>query len=278
MSKKYEFVGPAKEIVIPPMYMDRLHFGDNGRYSYVRRIRALCSFGNIKKGTIGGWIESENNLSHEGLSWVEGNAIVCSDAFVNENATVRDSALVLDNARIYGNAVISDRAIIHGNAMIYGQANICGEAEVCGNARVLDNAKIGNSTYSIPFQIVSGNAQIYGDAIIINAEVICGNAKVQHGDLRGFFEHRLFSFPDSEFRCFTYTISNRKWNFCQISIQSKHKLEYRANHACFSMTTEEASRFIGKKNAATFKLHEKELQAIDDWMKVTPPLRDENKM
>ncbi|HCM2254691.1 TPA: hypothetical protein N3C93_004484, partial [Salmonella enterica subsp. enterica serovar Agbeni] len=30
------------------------------------RIRALVSFGCVEKGDMGGWIEKEDNLSHEG--------------------------------------------------------------------------------------------------------------------------------------------------------------------------------------------------------------------
>ncbi len=34
------------------------------------RIRALESFADVKKGALGGYVESERNLSHEGNCWV----------------------------------------------------------------------------------------------------------------------------------------------------------------------------------------------------------------
>jgi hypothetical protein len=40
----------------------------------LRRIRALKDFGTIKKGTLGGYIESNNNLSHSGTAWVHDTA------------------------------------------------------------------------------------------------------------------------------------------------------------------------------------------------------------
>jgi hypothetical protein len=263
--KKYEFVGAAKEIVVPPAEMTSLHPGDANRYSYVRRIRALRDFGNVKKGEIGGWIESENNLSHEGLSWVGGNAIVCSEAFVYEDALVQGCALVIDNARVYGSSCVRDESVIHGHAMIYGQSKIRGGAEICGNARVLDNARIGNDIYPVPFQIVCGDAQVFGDAVIINPEVLCDDARIHHGGFKGYFEHMVFSFSDSVFRYFTYTPENRKWNFSRFTAQTKHKLKYRALPCCFSMSTEDACRFVGKKNAAVFKLLEKEEQVQAYW-------------
>ena len=36
----------------------------------LHRIHALKSFGNVKKGDLGGWVESEENLSQEGECWI----------------------------------------------------------------------------------------------------------------------------------------------------------------------------------------------------------------
>lgn len=38
------------------------------------RIKALISFGNVKEGELGGYVEKEDNLSHSGNAWVYGNA------------------------------------------------------------------------------------------------------------------------------------------------------------------------------------------------------------
>lgn len=42
----------------------------------LRRIRALRDFGDVKAGDLGGFVESEKNLSHGGCCWVFGNARV----------------------------------------------------------------------------------------------------------------------------------------------------------------------------------------------------------
>ena len=44
------------------------------------RIKALISFGNVKKGEFGGYVEKEENLNHSGNAWVYGNARVYGDA------------------------------------------------------------------------------------------------------------------------------------------------------------------------------------------------------
>lgn len=64
--KKYEFTGEIKRI---------------GEIE-LHRIRALRGFRNVKSGDLGGWIEKEENLSHEGDCWVYGNAWVYGGAQV----------------------------------------------------------------------------------------------------------------------------------------------------------------------------------------------------
>ncbi|MCB2935823.1 polymer-forming cytoskeletal protein [Streptococcus suis] len=54
------------------------------------RIRALISFGSVEVGDLGGYIEKEDNLSHDGNAWVSGNAKVWGDAEVSGNAKVSE--------------------------------------------------------------------------------------------------------------------------------------------------------------------------------------------
>ena len=50
------------------------------------RIKALISFGNVEAGELGGYVEKEENLSHDGNAWVYGDARVCGDAWVYGDA------------------------------------------------------------------------------------------------------------------------------------------------------------------------------------------------
>ena len=63
------------------------------------RIKALREFGNVEKGDLGGYIESENNLSHYGNAWVYDNARVCGNALFCGNAMVNseDDYIVFKN-------------------------------------------------------------------------------------------------------------------------------------------------------------------------------------
>ena len=68
--KKYELTGEVK-----------VKFGVT-----FKRIRALIDFGNVKKGELGGFIEKEENLSHENNAWVYDDAWVSGNAEVSGNA------------------------------------------------------------------------------------------------------------------------------------------------------------------------------------------------
>lgn len=60
------------------------------------RIQALKDFSNVKVGDIGGYVESEDNLSHEGDCWIYDNARISSRARVSGNARA------YGNSQVYG--------------------------------------------------------------------------------------------------------------------------------------------------------------------------------
>ncbi len=152
------------------------------------RVRALRDFSDVKKGDIGGYVQSEDNLSHDGGAWVCDNATVCGNAWVYDNATV------CGNARVYGGAWVCDDACVCGNAWVYdnawvsGDARVCGNARVCGDARVFDKAK------------VCGNARVCGNAEVTNNAEVCNIA-----------DYIVFKNWWSSGRYFTWTRSNNLW-------------------------------------------------------------------
>jgi hypothetical protein len=66
MKKKYELTSESIEHAGVTLY----------------RIKALRDFGRVKKGDLGGYVEKEANLSHEGDCWVGGIAKVYNEACV----------------------------------------------------------------------------------------------------------------------------------------------------------------------------------------------------
>ena len=142
-----------------------------GRKLY--RIEALKDFGVIKAGELGGYIESENNLSFDGEAWV------CENAEVFDDARICNDALINGNARIYGNAIVSNKAAVGGNALIYGNALICDEACVYDKAYVYGNVLVCNNAIIRGNAVVSGNARIEGNALICENARVYGNVMIR---------------------------------------------------------------------------------------------------
>ena len=90
----------------------------------LHRIKALIDFGNVKAGDLGGYIESEDNLSHDGNCWVYDDAKVYGNAVVGDNAMVYDNACVYSNAKVFGKAKVFDNAMIYNNALVFDNACI----------------------------------------------------------------------------------------------------------------------------------------------------------
>jgi len=156
------------------------------------RIRALIDFNDVKAGDIGGFVESENNLSQNfDGAWIYGNAMVNSNARVYGKAVARDDALVFGNAQvfedaqIYGCARVCGEALICGNAQVYDNARVSGKALVCGKALIYGNADVSALVQVFGNARVFEDAKIYGDARIGGNSLVSGNAHVYGGHVYG---------------------------------------------------------------------------------------------
>ena len=58
----------------------------------LHRIKAVRSFGNVKEGDLGGFVEKEDNISENFEAWVSGNAKVWGNAEVSGDAKVSGNA------------------------------------------------------------------------------------------------------------------------------------------------------------------------------------------
>ncbi len=78
----------------------------------IYRIKALKEFGLVKAGDTGGWVESDDCVSHEGNCWIGPKVIV------TENARVIDDAIVTGNLRIRGETLISGETMVSGSGYL----------------------------------------------------------------------------------------------------------------------------------------------------------------
>lgn len=131
MSRKYRLCWPT-EVTLP-----------TGERKWLYRIKALKNipeFG-VKKGDLGGYISGGKVLSHEGICWIGGTAIV--EERVQGDFAPRLSVRTKGKNMVSGNALITDQAYVVGSFIE--------DAQISGNAR-------------IRLSCIEGSAQVYGDA------------------------------------------------------------------------------------------------------------------
>jgi len=126
----------------------------------------------LSDGQLGGYIQSEDNLSHLGNTWVSDNAQVSGNARVYGDAQVCGYAWVYGDAKVYGNAQVFGDARVYGDAQVYGNVWVYGNTRVYGNAQVSGNARVYGDAQ------VWGGANVYGDARVYDYAWVYDNARV----------------------------------------------------------------------------------------------------
>jgi hypothetical protein len=100
----------------------------------VYRIRALRDFGDVRRGDLGGYIESEANLDHNGECWVG------------------------DVVQVYGpHGRVQDNGRVSGESWVLGRVD--GDAQICDLAVIAEHAHVGGRTIVGSDEIVSGEAR-----------------------------------------------------------------------------------------------------------------------
>lgn len=156
---------------------------------FVRQIQAIRNFSNIQKGELGGYVQSEENLSHDGYCWVHEGGVVADHAKVIEdaqviNGLVCDSAVISDRAkvgRIYnnnefpqirGNATISGKASVKDHAIVSGFAVLKGYADAADFARIDGEVVMEDNSHAFHYACLFDKAHLKDDSFI------CGHCKV----------------------------------------------------------------------------------------------------
>lgn len=212
MEKKYELTDDVIREV-----------GGDGFPAFLYRIKALrdfkCNGAQIHTGDLGGYIEGEDNLSHEGSCWVFDDAKVYDSAKVYGDACVSNSAEVSAYAEVYDQAIVGDYAVVSGHAKVYGGAKVSemgfviGHSDVSGNAGVAGTSTVvdsivSDSAYITGDSYIRRGAVVRGEAIVSGNAIICGDAVVEtSGDFIVF--HIWWNDKNQRY---TWTRSNNKWN------------------------------------------------------------------
>lgn len=124
------------------------------QYPWLHRIQALKTINvRVEAGELGGFVQSEQNLSQEGECWIYDDAVCCGEAVVEQDAELHDGAVAAGSAVITGDACMYDRAWAGGNCCIRS-GEVKDDAVVTGEAVIKEDGKDS--------PLIAGNSRIYG--------------------------------------------------------------------------------------------------------------------
>lgn len=203
MTRKYDFTGETSNNI--------------AEGATLHRIRAVRDFGNVKAGDLGGWIESENNLSHEGKCWVYDDSAVFGRGRVYDNAKIMNSSCVYDNGHVSYSAII-DSSHVFGSAAVkyhariedscvYQYARITGYSHVCrsqiANHAYIRGDVVKDAQIRVPCVIFRGHIDSSRDLVTVgpigSEDGILTAYRGENGIMvtRGCFSGKLSEFAEA---------------------------------------------------------------------------------
>lgn len=149
--------------------IDYNDFKTIGLAQKIYRIKAVKGFNLadgrvITTGQLGGYIQSEHNLSQGGNCWVDKDAFVYDNAVVSGDALICDTATVCNYTIVQGNAVIKDNAVVNGKCHIIDNSVVGGKSHINGCTQIQDLSIVMDSNIT--------NSKIFGESRVINSAVI----------------------------------------------------------------------------------------------------------
>lgn len=124
----------------------------------------------IKKGTSGGYVESEKNLDQNGKCWIDNFSSITDSAYVTEDS-------IINTSTIQGNSLIKGTSLIKNS-------NIC-DNSIIDNS-IFEETTIKNNAYITKSRIfrstILNDVEIYNDSYIYASKII-GSIWVDHSSI-----------------------------------------------------------------------------------------------
>lgn len=186
---------------VPRDFEDHYRIVDERREDGLFRVVAIRTividgYGIIEPGTLGGLIESEDNLEQGTYSWVGEGAIVTEEALVTSGALVMGGTFLTgeyEECTLKGDAVVADHALVF-NSHLSGRASAEGNIEVYdstlkGNTLAYGD-RDGNRSTIVLGSVLEGTATIQGNPIVRRSHLkdkvtVSGTAHVEDSAIFG---------------------------------------------------------------------------------------------
>ena len=148
-------------------------------YPFLHRIQALREINNaVSAGDLGGYVESEANLSFEpgDNAWIYADAIVCGEAYVDNDSELHNSTVACDNAYITNAAVMMMASRAEDDSFLSG-ATLTEYARISGMSVVQSLPDRRDSAPSISgsscvYGRVIGDVTLLGSTVVMSSETI----------------------------------------------------------------------------------------------------------
>ena len=191
------------------------------------RIIALKDFAGVEKGTLGGFIEKEDNLSQEGDCWIGKDCELHNDSRVEGNAKIYGHVSLYDNVLVKDNASIFSKLglTLMGDCKIYDHASLDAEGSISGNVEIFERCIIEGEVQFFD------NVKIHGDIYLYGYLYMGGDANVEYNKDVAIFKELW-----DRGRHLTWKRSNNHWNddlgnsapldeFAELRYETKYKTD-----------------------------------------------------
>lgn len=146
------------------------------KYPWLHRIRARCQVNEqVGPGALGGYVQTEDNLSQDGTCWIYDQAICCEEAVVEDDGRMFDGAVARGSALISGDARMFERAVAEGNSSFFS-------GELKEDARLSGNAVVNRSDNGLS-PLIGRKSNVYGSVcgwFVVNDNIFEGEHYLNH--------------------------------------------------------------------------------------------------
>ena len=202
------------------------------------RICALCNFGDVKKGDLGGFVDSESCLSTDphDTSWIYDNSRV------GKNSRVSNDSRVCDNSRVSASIVRNshvDNSVVEGNCILKGSRvensrilnssyvdnslikdNCILKGSRVENSHILNSSSVDNSVVSNNSVVI--NSRILNDIRVENSFMYDSIATISTLSISG--QTWIITITDDKMKIGCENHTHEEWrNFTDEEISSMHK-------------------------------------------------------
>lgn len=140
------------------------------KYPWLHRIRARCQVNEqVGPGALGGYVQTEDNLSQDGTCWIYDQAICCEEAVVEDDGRMFDGAVARGSALISGDARMFEWAVAEGNSSFFS-------GELKEDARLSGNAVVNRSDNGLS-PLIGRKSNVYGSVcgwFVVNDNIFEG--------------------------------------------------------------------------------------------------------